>query len=70
VLVCQCKEIGGDGALIGLLEARETEWAGDKETRGYVGRRRWLMWMERASVVSWGTEFVSEDELASARAKC
>jgi hypothetical protein len=59
VLVCQCKEIGGNGALIGLFEARETEWPGDKETRGYVRRRGWLMWMKRAPVVSWGTEFVS-----------
>jgi hypothetical protein len=69
VLVSQRKEIRGDGALIRLFETRETERSGDKETRGYVGRRGRLMWMERPSVISWGTEFVSEDELASARAK-
>jgi hypothetical protein len=50
-LVGQSQDVGGDGALVGLLETREREGTGLEKTGGRIGYWRRLMGMERAAVV-------------------
>lgn len=45
--------------MVGLLETREGEGAGDELARFRGGGGRWLMRVEGAAVVFWGSEFVS-----------
>lgn len=51
VLVCEGEQIGGDGALVCLVEARQGEGAGLEETRRGVRHGRRLVRVEGAAVV-------------------
>jgi hypothetical protein len=51
VLVGQRHDVGGDGALVGLLKTREREGTRLEKTRGGVGHGGRLMRMQRAAVV-------------------
>jgi hypothetical protein len=50
-LVGQRHDVGGDGALVGLLKTREREGTRLEKTRGGVGHGGRLMRMQRAAVV-------------------
>ena len=59
MLVCECHHVLYDGAVVGLLHAREGERAGDEFARCWVGGWRRLVRVERAAVVSGRAELVS-----------
>lgn len=59
VLVCEGEDVGSDGALVRLVQARQAERAGLEEPRGWIGGRRGLVRMERTAVVFGGTILVS-----------
>jgi hypothetical protein len=66
VLVGEGEEIGGDGALVGLFEPRQSEGSRLEETRCRV-RHRWrLVRMKRTTIVLGRAKLVSEGRLEGA----
>lgn len=59
MLIAHDHEVWGDDALVGLLEARVGERAGNELARGWVVCGRGLMRVQWAAVVSWWAELVS-----------
>lgn len=62
MLVCQCHDVGCDGAVERLLEARQVEGSRYEVTGHGVGRRRRLDRVQRTSVVLWWMIPVSAGE--------
>lgn len=59
VRVEEGEEVWGEGCVVGLLEAGEGEGAWDV-LAGFGGcGRGWLVWVQGAAVVFWGSELVA-----------
>jgi hypothetical protein len=59
VLVGKGEDVGGDGALVCLLEPGQAKGAGSEETRSGIGHGWRLVGMERSAVVLWWAVLVS-----------
>ena len=58
-MICQRKQVGSNGAIIGMLDARKVKRARDKVTGSRVRRRRRLNRVKRAAIVFRGMILVA-----------
>lgn len=52
-MICQRQQVRGNGAVIGMLDARETKRSRDEVSGRRVGRRRCLHRVKRTAIVFW-----------------